>query len=108
MLKLIEIDSAVLYDSIIQAVELATKEPMYPGDERRIFAEAIVQVAVAITTSAIPPATIRCSNTRRVTRWTRWAIEHALNGFRRKPHPQLSSLRWRRRGLRIRPSPWER
>lgn len=49
MLKLIEIDSAVLYDSIIQAVELATKEPMYPGDERRIFAEAIVQVAVAIT-----------------------------------------------------------
>jgi phage-related baseplate assembly protein len=49
MLKLIETDSGALYDSIIEAVELETKEPLYPGDERRIFAEAITQLFVGIT-----------------------------------------------------------
>lgn len=49
MLKLIETDSGALYDSIIESVELETKEPLYPGDERRIFAEALTQLFVGIT-----------------------------------------------------------
>jgi phage-related baseplate assembly protein len=49
MLKLLEVDSAALYDQIIQAMEIATGEPLYPGDERRIFTEAIVQLFVSVT-----------------------------------------------------------
>lgn len=48
-LKLIETDSETLYYSIIQAMEIMTGEPLYPGDERRIFAEAMVQLIVAIS-----------------------------------------------------------
>lgn len=48
-LKLIETDSETLYYSIIQAMEIMTGEPLYPGDERRIFAEALVQLIVSIT-----------------------------------------------------------
>ena len=49
MLKLLEVDSSALYDNIIQAMEIATGEPLYPGDERRIFTEAIVQLFVSVT-----------------------------------------------------------
>lgn len=49
MLKLLEVDSAALYDQIIQAMEIATGEPLYPGDERRIFTEAVVQLFVSVT-----------------------------------------------------------
>ncbi len=48
-LKLIETDSETLYYGIIQAMEIMTGEPLYPGDERRIFAEAMVQLIVAIS-----------------------------------------------------------
>lgn len=48
-LKLIETDSETLYYSIIQAMEIMTGEPLYPGDERRIFAEALVQIIVSIS-----------------------------------------------------------
>lgn len=47
-LELITIDSSVLYDNIIQSMEIACGQPLYPGDERRIFAEAVVQVAVSL------------------------------------------------------------
>lgn len=47
-LKLIEVDSAKLYNSIIQAVEVEIGEPLYPGDERRIFVEALVQIITAM------------------------------------------------------------
>jgi phage-related baseplate assembly protein len=48
MVKLIEFDSATLYNGIIQAMEVMTGEPLYPGDERRLFAEALVQVITAM------------------------------------------------------------
>lgn len=51
MLKLIETDSNTLYNSIISAMEIMTGEPLYPGDERRIFAEALVQVIVSVVNS---------------------------------------------------------
>lgn len=44
----IETDSAVLYDQIITAMEKAVGEPLYPGDERRIFSEALVALVVSI------------------------------------------------------------
>ena len=48
MLKLIETDSSTLYNSIIQAVEVEIGEPLYPGDERRIFIEVLVQIITAM------------------------------------------------------------
>ena len=51
MLKLLEIDSNTLYNSIISAMEMMTGEPLYPGDERRIFTEALVQIVASVVNS---------------------------------------------------------
>lgn len=48
MVSFIETDSAVLYDQIITAMESAVGEPLYPGDERRIYSEALVALIVSI------------------------------------------------------------
>lgn len=47
-LELITIDSETLYNNAIQKMEIASGEPLYPGDERRIFTEALVEVLVGI------------------------------------------------------------
>jgi len=47
-LKLIEIDSDTIYKNAIQRIEIACGEPLYPGDERRIFTEAIIAVLVGM------------------------------------------------------------
>ena len=48
MLKLLEVDSKELYNGICSAMEIMTGEPLYPGDERRIFTEALVQVVTSV------------------------------------------------------------
>ncbi len=48
MLELITIDAETIYNNCIQRMEIASGEPLYPGDERRIFAEAVVAVLVGI------------------------------------------------------------
>ena len=48
MLKLIDIDAEEYYNNAIQAMEIAAGEPLYPGDERRVFTEALVAVLVGI------------------------------------------------------------
>lgn len=47
-INLIEVDSATLYNEVILALEKAVGEPLYPGDERRIFGEALVALVVSI------------------------------------------------------------
>ncbi len=44
----VETDSAKLYTSIIGSLMDSCDEPLYPGDERRIFGEAIVAVFVSM------------------------------------------------------------
>lgn len=46
-LSFLETDSDMIYDSVILALEQEVKEPLYPGDERRIFGDALVAVFVA-------------------------------------------------------------
>lgn len=41
-------DASSIYTSIITALEKGAGEPLYPGDERRIYGEAIVAVFVAL------------------------------------------------------------
>lgn len=44
----VETDSAKLYTAIIEKLMDACNEPLYPGDERRIFGEALVMVFVGL------------------------------------------------------------
>lgn len=50
-LNFIETKAAEIYDQIITELENGVAEPLYPGDERRIFGEALVQVVVAVYNS---------------------------------------------------------
>lgn len=44
----VETDAAKLYTAIIGSLMDSVKEPLYPGDERRIFGEAVVAVFVSL------------------------------------------------------------
>ena len=50
-IKLTTTDASTLYKTIITELEKGAGEPLYPGDERRIFGEALVPVFVAIYNS---------------------------------------------------------
>lgn len=47
-INFIDVDSAKIYKTIIEELENGVAEPLYPGDERRIFAEALVPLFVAL------------------------------------------------------------
>lgn len=47
-IHLTTIDSTTVYNSIISALEKGAGEPLYPGDERRIYGEALVAVFVSL------------------------------------------------------------
>ena len=50
-LDFIGTNSAEIYDTIITELENGVAEPLYPGDERRIFGEAMVPLFVALYSS---------------------------------------------------------
>lgn len=47
-INLTTIDASTIYTNIITALEKGAGEPLYPGDERRIYGEALVAVFVAL------------------------------------------------------------
>lgn len=47
-IHLTTVDAANIYNQIISSLEQGAGEPLYPGDERRIYGEAIVAVFVAL------------------------------------------------------------
>lgn len=47
-LEFVETNAGTIYTTIITALEQGVKEPLYPGDERRIYGEAIVTAFVAL------------------------------------------------------------
>lgn len=51
-LNLLDVDSGAIYDDVITSLEQAVGEPLYPGDERRIFGEALVALMVAYISKA--------------------------------------------------------
>ena len=50
-IKLTTTDASTLYKTIITSSKKGAGEPLYPGDERRIFGEALVPVFVALYNS---------------------------------------------------------
>lgn len=51
-LDLIDVDGASVYADVVTGLEESVGEPLYPGDERRIFGEALVAVLVAYVSKA--------------------------------------------------------
>lgn len=51
-LDLVDVDSNSIYTDVVTSLESSVGEPLYPGDERRIFAEALVAVLVAYASKA--------------------------------------------------------
>lgn len=51
-LDLVDVDSNSIYQDVITSLESGVGEPLYPGDERRIFGEALVAVLVAYASKA--------------------------------------------------------
>ena len=47
-IHLTEINASTIYNTIITALEQGAGEPLYPGDERRIYGEALVAVFVSL------------------------------------------------------------
>lgn len=47
-LTFLETDSKEIHENIITSLEETVNEPLYPGDERRIFADALVALFVAV------------------------------------------------------------
>ena len=50
-IHLVTTDAGSIYNTIITTLEQGAGEPLYPGDERRIFGESLVAVFVALYTS---------------------------------------------------------
>lgn len=51
-ISFIETDSEKLYNTVITTLEKSVGEPLYPGDERRIFGDALVAVVLAVYSRA--------------------------------------------------------
>lgn len=51
-LSFLETDSSAIHNKIINALESEVNEPLYPGDERRIFGDGLVAVLVATFATA--------------------------------------------------------
>lgn len=51
-LSFIETDSNEVYNEVITSLEQSVGEPLYPGDERRIFGDALVAVILAVYSKA--------------------------------------------------------
>lgn len=47
-LEFVETDAGTIYSTIITALEKGVNEPLYPGDERRIYGEAVAAVFVSL------------------------------------------------------------
>ena len=47
-INFIETDAKKVSDAVLEELENGANEPLYPGDERRIFGEALAQVVVAV------------------------------------------------------------
>lgn len=47
-LNFIETDTQTVIDTVLEELENGVNEPLYPGDERRIYGESLCQVVVAI------------------------------------------------------------
>lgn len=91
-LKFITTDSAEIHDQIISDLENGVTEPLYPGDERRLFAEALVPLFVAVYNAVNDAAR------QKMLRYARGPVLDALGeragAIRQEPVPATTTLRF--------------
>lgn len=71
-LNFIETDAKKASDTVLQELEGGVNEPLYPGDERRIFGEALAQVVVGVYN------TVNDACRQRLLRYARGSVLDAL------------------------------
>lgn len=88
----VETDSAKLYTTIIGKLMEYCNEPLYPGDERRIFGEALVQVFVSLYSE------FNDKMQQRTLRYARGAVLDAIGDrygvSRAEPAPASATFRF--------------
>ena len=78
-LKFIETDAGQVYDTILGELENGVQEPLYPGDERRLFGESLVQAIVAVYNS------VNDACRQKMLRYARGPVLDALGENRNTP-----------------------
>lgn len=71
-LKFIETDAKKVQDTVLQELENGVNEPLYPGDERRIFGDSLTQVIVIVYNS------VNDACRQKMLRYARGAVLDAL------------------------------
>ena len=71
-LKFIDTEAGPIRDGILEDLENGVNEPLYPGDERRIFGEALAQAVVAVYNS------VNDACRQKMLRYARGDVLHAL------------------------------
>lgn len=75
-LNFIETDSGTILTTVLQNLENGVSEPLYPGDERRIFGEALAQVVVAVY------STVNDACRQKMLRYARGSVLDAIGETR--------------------------
>lgn len=91
-LNFIETDAKKVSDTVLETLENGVSEPLYPGDERRIYGEALAQVIVTVYN------TVNDACRQKMLRYARGAVLDALGEnrdvTRRTPTPATTTLRF--------------
>ena len=89
-LNFIETDTKTVIDTVMEELENGVNEPLYPGDERRIYGEALAQVVVAVYN------TVKDSCRQKMLRYARGDVLDALGEnrdvYRHTPTPASTTL----------------
>ena len=90
MNEFITTDADLIFEEVITSLESYVSEPLYPGDERRIFGEALVPLFVAMYNAMNDAARQNMLAAKFSTHWaSAWASKDWL---RRKRRPCCASL----------------
>lgn len=91
-LNFIETDAKKIIDLVLETLENGVNEPLYPGDERRIFGETLAQLAVIFYN------TVNDSCRQKALRYARGAVLDALgenrDTYRHTPTSATTTLRF--------------
>lgn len=91
-LNFIETDSGKVLETVLEELENGVSEPLYGGDERRIYGEALAQVVVAVYNA------VNDACRQRMLRYARGAVLDALGENRDvtriTPTPATTTLRF--------------
>lgn len=91
-LNFIETDAKKVSDTVLEYLENGVNEPLYPGDERRIYGEAMAQLIVTVYN------TVNDACRQKMLRYARGAVLDALGENRdverHTPTPATTTLRF--------------